>query len=381
MLAKLEEETSVKALVTGGAGFIGSHLVDALLAGGHDVRVLDSLDPQVHGSSGQWPAYLSREAERIQGDIRDPATVRRALEGVRAVFHQAAAVGVAQSMYRIEHYVSVNSLGSAVLLEAAVAPESKVERLVVASSMSVYGEGAYVDADGASASPTPRSDAQLERRQWEVVDAHARPLRAVPTPETKPLQPTTVYSVSKLSSEEFFLSVGRTHQLPTVALRYFNVYGSRQALSNPYTGVAAIFSSRLLNAKPPAVNEDGEQSRDFVHVSDVVRANLMAMRCNGEGGRVYNVGTGRATTIRRLAELLAERLHLRIEPEITQRFRRGDVRHCIADITRARVELGFEPRVRLEDGIGELIECVRDQRPEDRIERATQELLRRGLAG
>jgi dTDP-L-rhamnose 4-epimerase len=284
-------------------------------------------------------------------------------------------------MYRIEHYVSVNSLGSAVLLEAVVTPESKVERLVVASSMSVYGEGAYVDADGASASPSRRSDAQLERREWEVVDAHARPLRAVPTPETKTLQPTTVYSVSKLSSEEFFLSVGRTHQLPTVALRYFNVYGSRQALSNPYTGVAAIFSSRLLNAKPPAVNEDGEQSRDFVHVSDIVRANLMAMRCNGDGGRVYNVGTGRATTIKRLAELLAERLHLRIEPEITQRFRRGDVRHCVADITRAREELGFEPRVRLEDGIDELIECVRDQHPEDRIERATQELLRRGLAG
>ena len=368
----------MKILVTGAAGFIGSHLVDELLAEGHEVRVLDALEPQVHGTGG-WPAYLSAEAERIEGDVRDAELVRRALEGVEVVYHQAARVGVAQSMYEVASYVSANSLGAAVLLEAIAEARGRIERLVVASSMSIYGEGAYVDVDGQPAVPHLRPEAQLERREWEVVDARGRPLRSLPTPESKPLMPTSVYAVTKRDHEELFLTMGSAYHIPTVALRYFNVYGSRQALSNPYTGVAAIFSSRLLNGARPPVNEDGEQSRDFVHVSDIVQANLLAMRCPADGGRVYNVGTGQPTTIRAVAELLAARLGLDIQPEITGRYRAGDIRHCIADITRARKELGFEPRVRLETGIDEVIAFAREQRPEDHVEEATAELLRRGL--
>jgi dTDP-L-rhamnose 4-epimerase len=370
----------VKVLVTGGAGFIGSHLVDALLSAGHAVRVLDVLDPQVHGPGGHWPAYLSRAVERVAADVRDADRVAKALDGIEVVFHQAAAVGVAQSMYEIARYVEANSVGAAVLLEAIVARKSQVQRMVVASSMSIYGEGAYRTEDGEPVAPGLRPLAQLERREWELCDERGRRLVPIGTPESKPLAPTSVYAVTKRDHEELFLAVGAAYRIPTVALRYFNVYGSRQALSNPYTGVAAIFSSRLLNGRPPLVNEDGLQTRDFVHVSDIVQANLLALGCPADEGRVYNVGTGRPITIRRVAELLAERLGVDVAPEISHRFRAGDIRHCVADVSRARAELGYEPRTAFEDGVDEVIEWVRTQSAEDRVEQAERELARRGLA-
>jgi dTDP-L-rhamnose 4-epimerase len=370
----------MKILVTGGAGFIGSHLVDALVAEGQTVRVLDSLDPQVHGANADWPKYASPKAEYQRGDVRDAAAVARALDGVELVFHQAAAVGVGQSMYEIAAYVSANSLGAGVLLQEIVARKTQIKRMVVASSMSIYGEGAYLGADGKLASPGLRPDAQLEKRQWEMQDGAGRPLRAIGTPETKPLQPTSVYAVTKRDHEELFLAVGNAYHIPTVALRYFNVYGSRQALSNPYTGVAAIFSSRLRNGNPPLVTEDGLQSRDFVHVSDIVRANLAALRCEAVGGRVCNVGTGRPTTIRGVAELLAARLGVAIAPEITEKFRAGDIRHCVADPSFAKSVLGFEAKVRLEDGIDDVIAFAKAQKPRDDAARANRELIERGLA-
>ncbi len=370
----------MRILVTGGAGFIGSHLVDALLAEGHAVRVLDCLDAQVHGPERRWPAWLAPEAERVQGDVRDRAAVARALEGIDVVYHQAAAVGVGQSMYEIERYVSQNAIGAAVVLEEVVARRDRIQRLVVASSMSIYGEGAYVDADGRPAFPRLRSDAQLERRDWEVRDAQGRALVPAPTPESKPLHPTSVYAVTKRDHEELFLAVGNAYRIPTVALRYFNVYGSRQALSNPYTGVAAIFNARLANGNPPLVTEDGAQTRDFVHVSDIVRANVAALRGPADGGRVYNVGTGRPTSIRRVAELLAQRLGVSIAPELTGRFRAGDIRHCVADVSLAERELGFRARVRFEEGIDEVIAWSKTQRAVDHAARAAAELAERGLA-
>ena len=369
----------MKILVTGGAGFIGSHLVDALVAEGQNVRVLDSLDPQVHGKNADWPSHANKKAEYLRGDVRDAEIVRRALDGVDVVIHDAAAVGVAQSMYEIVSYVSANSLGAAVVLEEIVARKGQIKRMVVASSMSIYGEGAYLDADGKIASPGLRPDAQLEKRQWELLDGAGRPLRPIGTPETKPLQPTSVYAVSKRDHEELFLSVGNSYGIPTVALRYFNVYGSRQALGNPYTGVAAIFSTSLLNGNRPWVTEDGEQSRDFVHVSDIVRANLAALRCEAGGGRVCNVGTGRPTTIRRVAELLAEKLGKKVAPDVTGKFRAGDIRHCFADPGQAKRVLGFEAKVRLEDGIADVIEFARNQKPRDDAEKAARELSERGL--
>jgi len=363
----------LKILVTGGAGFIGSHLVDALVARGHAVRVLDALVSQVH--SGDKPRHLHPQAEFIHGDVCDSQAVERAMEGVDAVYHEAAEVGVGQSMYEIQKYVRANDMGTAVLLEAVVKHRARIRKLVVASSMSIYGEGAYRNTEGETVYPALRPAAQLMDRQWETLCPRTGvPLTPIGTNEDKPLFPTSVYAVTKQDQEQFCLVVGRAYGVPAVALRYFNVYGPRQALSNPYTGVCAIFSARLLNDQPPVIFEDGEQSRDFVHVSDIVQANLLALEKSGADYQAVNVGTGRATSVKRAAELLAEGLGKNLKPEIVGKYREGDIRHCVADITRARTLLGYEPRMTLEQGIPELIAWVRSQHAQDRIGQATAEL-------
>ena len=366
-------------LVTGGAGFVGSHLVDALVARGERVRVLDCLEPQVHGAAPARPAYLNAQAELVVGDVRDREALARALDGVEVVFHLAAAVGVGQSMYEIERYVSANAVGAAVLLEEVVRRRDRIRKLLVASSMSLYGEGAYRDASGALVSPGLRGEEQLRARRFELEDDAGRVLVPVPTPETKPLQPTSIYAVTKRDHEEMFLVVGAAYGIPTVALRYFNIYGTRQSLSNPYTGVIAIFASRLLNRRRPLVFEDGRQTRDFVHVSDVVRANLAALDHAAANGRVYNVGTGAATSVLQVAEILAGELGFSEPPEVTQRYRAGDIRHCVADPSRIARELGFRARVTLDEGMRELLDWLRDEPASDRVDEAARELAARGL--
>ncbi len=369
-------------LVTGGAGFVGSHLVDALLAQGHQVRVLDSLEPQVHGPSGGALAYLNSHAELVRGSVTDAAAVARALEGVDVVFHEAALVGVGQSMYDIVRYCQVNTVGAAILLEQVVKRRDRIRKVVVASSMSVYGEGAYRTLQGEMRSPRVRSRDLLERGEWELRDAvTGAPLEPLPTPETKPLQPTSVYAVTKRDHEELFLNVGYAYRIPTVALRYFNIYGERQALSNPYTGIAAIFSARVLNSKPPLIFEDGQQRRDFIHVSDIVAANLLALATDRADYQALNVGTGRATTVREVADLISGALGKPdLKPQVLCTFREGDIRHCYADIALARRLLGFEPKVAFAHGIQQLLSWVRGQQADDRFEEAHRQLVVRGLA-
>lgn len=366
-------------LVTGGAGFIGSHLVDALIERGHRVRVLDALVPQVHGENAS-PLYLNQAAEFVQGDVCDRAVVDKALADIDVVFHEAAEVGVGQSMYEIERYVRANDLGTAVILEAILERRPQIKKLVVASSMSIYGEGAYTCADCGTMAPQLRPVEQLLDRRWELecpkCGSHLSP---APTPEEKPLFPTSVYAVTKQDQEQFCLAVGRSYGIPAVALRYFNVYGTRQALSNPYTGVCAIFSARLLNGNRPLVFEDGEQTRDFVHVSDIVRANLLALESDRANYQAINIGTGRATSVRTVSRLLAEGLGLDLEPEIVAKYREGDIRHCVADISKAKDLLGYEPQVTLERGIPELLAWVRAQAAQDQVESATAELESRQL--
>ena len=365
-------------LVTGGAGFIGSHLVDALVSNGHRVKVLDSLIPQVHASGK--PLYLNPEAEFIHGDVCDSDLLKRLLEGVDVVYHEAAEVGVGQSMYEIQKYVRTNNLGTAALLEAVVEHRNHIRKLIVASSMSIYGEGAYrCDACG-TAHPKIRPTSQLLDRCWEAICPQCGvSVSPVATGEDKPLFPTSIYAITKQDQEQFCLVVGRAYGIPTVALRYFNAYGTRQALSNPYTGVCAIFSSRLLNDQRPVIFEDGEQARDFIHVSDLVQANLLALETDRADYQAINVGTGNPTPIRKVMEMLALGLGKKIEPEIVGKYREGDIRHCYADITRARKLLGYEPRVTLKQGIPELLNWVREQSASDRVMHATAELAARQL--
>lgn len=359
--------------MTGGAGFIGSHLVDALVARGHRVRVLDALVPQVHASD--HPQYLNPAAEFIRADVNDSAALEHALQGIEAVYHEAAEVGVGQSMYEIQRYVRANDMGTAALLEAVLARRTQIRKLIVASSMSIYGEGAYQRPDGTIVYPQLRALDQLVARQWEAQcpDTGVE-LAPIGTPEAKPLFPTSVYAVTKQDQEQFCLVVGRAYGIPTVALRYFNVYGPRQALSNPYTGVCAIFSSRLLNNQAPVIFEDGEQTRDFVHVSDIVQANLLALETDRADYQPVNVGTGRATSVKQIAQMLAAGLGKDLPPQIVGKYREGDIRHCVADITRARTLLGYEPKVALEQGIPELLSWVREQDAKDRVMQATAEL-------
>ena len=344
----------MKVLVTGGAGFIGGHLVDALVAGGHEVVVLDALLPQVHRGRA-WPAYInSGVAAYVEGSTTSPRVVRAVLQAhdPDVVYDLAAAVGVGQSMYEVGHYVATNDHGTAVLLDevAGLAAGSRLRRLVVASSMSIYGEGAR-DADGVGAAPTP---------------------------EDHPTTAPSVYGLTKLQQERLTLTVAAAYGIPAVALRFFNCYGARQALSNPYTGVCAIFATDLLQGRQPTIYEDGLQTRDFIHVDDIVAALLLAGDEAAGLEGAYNVGTGVATSVLDVADLLARDIAPGIRPNVTGVRRAGDIRHCVADSSRLRAA-GWEPRVALSDGIRDLVAWVREQEGVPAPADAHGELERRGL--
>ena len=365
-------------LITGGAGFIGSHLADELLEHGDAVRVLDVLSSQIHGDEQRRPEYLHPDVELVVGDVRDPDLVHKALDGVDAVYHFAAAVGVGQSMYEITQYTSINNLGTAVLLEELT--RNPVERLIVASSMSIYGEGLYRDRSGSPVSPAERSASQLQRGNWELLDESGAALEPVPTPETKVPVASSVYALSKYDQERLCLIIGGAYRIPTVALRFFNVYGPRQALSNPYTGVLAIFASRYLSGKAPLIFEDGLQQRDFVNVHDLARACRLALEVPEAAGEVFNIGSGRPITIQAVAEEIAQVLDREdLEPEICRKYRVGDIRHCFAEIAKARRILGYEPQVSFRQGLEELADWLEGQVVEDRSARARYELQERGL--
>jgi dTDP-L-rhamnose 4-epimerase len=364
-------------LITGGAGFVGSHVADELLAHGYQVRALDNLSSQVHGDVARRPDYLNPEIELVRGDIRDPRRVLEALSGIDAVVHLAAAVGVGQSMYEMAHYTSTNTVGTAVLLEAIA--KKQIERLVVASSMSLYGEGLYRTVDGAIREGHQRTLEQLRLAQWELTDEKGSPLTPVATPESKQPNIASIYALSKYDQECMCLMIGRAYEIPVVALRFFNIYGPRQSLSNPYTGVLAIFASRLLNDKPPVIFEDGRQLRDFVSVHDVKRACRLALEEPAASGSVFNIGSGQCYPVREIARLMAETLDKDIEPQVMGQYRVGDIRHCFADITSARDILKYQPRVSLRQGVAELSSWLQGQAAMDRVAEACAELSTRGL--
>jgi dTDP-L-rhamnose 4-epimerase len=363
-----------KILVTGGAGFIGQHVCRALLERGDEVVVLDSLIEQVHGRSVE--TSLKKDVHLIRGDVRDEALTRRALEGVDAVVHLAAEVGVGQSMYAIERYVSVNDCGTAVLMEEL--SRAPVRRVVVASSMSIYGEGLYRTHDGTLCETAERGYGNGQ--SWNPVGEDGKALEPLPTPETKRPSLASVYALTKYAQERMTLLVAKAHGMESCALRLFNVFGPGQALSNPYTGVLAIFASRILNGKAPMVFEDGLQRRDFVHVGDVANAFLAALDQSNADGHVFNIGSGISYTVNEVASRLAEAMGKpNLSPDVLGRARFGDIRHCFADISHAQAVLGYQPTRRLEDSLGELVEWVKTQRALDRVNEAREELEARGL--
>jgi dTDP-L-rhamnose 4-epimerase len=368
-----------RILVTGGAGFIGRHLCNSLLQAGHAVRVLDSLIPQVHGEGCTRPALLNRDVELHVGDVCDAAAMRRALTGIDAVVHLAAEVGVGQSMYALDRYVSTNDRGTAMLLQHLI--ERPVRRVVVASSMSIYGEGLYQDRHGRLIENAVRGTRQAGAAGWDPTDLEGCPMVPVPTPEWKRPSLASVYAITKYVQERLVLAVAPAYGMQAVALRLWNAYGSGQALGNPYTGVLAIFASRLHRGAPPLVFEDGKQQRDFVHVSDVVDAFLLALNHPAAAGQVFNIASGEARSVEEVALVLAHAMgRAALRPEITQQARAGDVRHCIPDIGLAKRELGYAPRRSFRDGVAELTEWVaRQTEAEDRVQQARQELEMRGL--
>ena len=364
-------------LITGGAGFIGSHLADELLEKGYSVRILDNLSSQVHGADRTIPSYLNSDVELIVDDVRNVDAVRKSLIGVDAVVHFAACVGVGLSMYDIARYTSVNNCGTAVLLEALI--EKPVERLLVASSMSIYGEGLYKEPDGAVYNSAERTLDQLKNSDWELRTPNGDVLSPVPTPEWKTPSLESVYALSKYDQERMCLMIGRAYGIPTVAMRFFNAFGPNQALSNPYTGVLAIFASRLLNDKPPLIFEDGRQHRDFVSVYDVARACRLALEVPEAAGHVFNIGSGTQYTVSEVARKVAHVLGKDIEPEISGRYRVGDIRHCFPDISQARKILGYEPTWDLEDGLVDLAAWLEGQLAHDCFSEMKEDLAARGL--
>lgn len=365
----------MKILVTGGAGFVGSHLVDELVKK-HEVIIYDNLDPQVHKNV---PEYLNNGAEFIREDIRDRAKLKDVISDSEIIFHQAAMVGVGQSMYQIEKYMDTNTMGTAKLLDILANEKHNVKKLIVASSMSIYGEGRYECPSCGVLYPPLRDNEQLKKREWEMrCPSCGKIVKPVPTDENKPLQPTSIYAISKKDQEEMCLAVGRAYGIPVVALRYFNIYGPRQALSNPYTGVCAIFSSRIKNNNLPIIFEDGLQTRDFISVHDIVRSNLLVMKKSNADYDTFNVGTGKPVSILDIAHTLSKLYSKNLKSEIVNKYRSGDIRHCYADISKIS-KLGFKPAISFKEGMRELVEWGITQKAEDKSDIAYQELKERGL--
>ena len=370
---------SERVLVTGGAGFIGSHTVDALIEDGYKVRVYDNLNPQVHGERSKKPGYLHPDAEFIKGDVRDRSHLYRAIKNVDFIIHDAAEVGVGQSMYSIDQYISTNVQGTGVLWDILINEKHNVEKVLVASSMSLYGEGCYQCEEHGKISPKPRPENQLSEGQWEMLCPECSlQVAPIPTHEEKELDVTSVYAQSKKDQEVYSLMIGRAHKIPTVACRYFNCYGPRQSLNNPYTGAAAIFCSAIKNDNPPLIYEDGNQRRDFIHVKDLVRGKLLLLNRPEADYGIFNIGTGKPTSIIELAETLIELCGKTFNPDVIYKFRNGDIRDCYADITKIS-KLGFQPLFSLKEGLKDLMHWSDGQEAISKVKDAHQQLVEKGL--
>jgi dTDP-L-rhamnose 4-epimerase len=375
----------MRVLITGGAGFIGSNLALRLLREGHSVTVLDSLSPQIHGDDPKTtsPLYASvrGRVDFIRASVCGETAVAQALAGAEAVVHLAAETGTGQSMYEILRYADINVGGTALLLDRLANHPHSVRRVVVASSRAIYGEGKYRAPDGSIVYPRARRVEDLQAGRFEpLCPRTGEPLHLLPTDEESTIHPSSVYGITKQSQEQMVLTVCPSLGIEPVALRYQNVYGPGQSLKNPYTGILSIFSTRILNGNPINIFEDGRESRDFVFIDDVVQATCLALFHPDAAGQVFGIGSGVATDVQAVAQTLVRCYGRRVPVNVTGAFRIGDIRHNLADLTKARRLIGFEPQVDFASGIERFADWVRNQEvAEDRYENSIQELAAKGL--
>jgi len=371
-----------KILITGGAGFIGSNLVDKLIKEKHEVIILDILEEQVHGLNQEPPKYLNEKANFMHGSVLDYDALYKIIKDCEVIVHLAAMVGVGQSMYQTEKYIKHNILGTANILDILINKDHNVKKFLIASSNTVYGEGKYLCEKCGVIFPPLRTIKQLIKKKWELVcpDCKSK-VKPQLTDENTPFNSSSIYALSKQSQEQMSLLVGKTYGINTTILRFFLVYGQRQALSNPYTGVCGIFSTRLLNGNPTIVFEDGRQSRDFVHVSDICQAIILAMESSSANGEIFNIGTGTPITIKEVAEIITEKINPGLKPIFTHQYRIGDIRHCVADISKIKNKLGYKPNINFKEGIDDLINWIRNKefQIKDKSQNALDELKEKGL--
>lgn len=371
-------------LITGGAGFIGSNLAGELIRRGHKVRVLDNLLPQIHGTDpARSPLFtnLPPEVDFVKGDVCNADDWLRALDGINCVVHLAAETGTGQSMYDVSRYFDVNVQGTAHLLDHIANHKARVNRVVIASSRAIYGEGKYVDVDGAFHFPQSRGVAAMENGQFEPLGPDGKALLSVPTTEDSAIHPSSYYGLTKQVQEQVLMLGAQAHGFSCIGLRYQNVYGPGQSLNNPYTGIISIFSKLLLTGKDINIFEDGKESRDFVHIADVVRATADAVECSETISEAMNIGSGVATTIMEVAEALTAHLRPEALINITGQFRIGDIRHNRADISKASQLLGFKPTMSFADGVSTFVDWVRTQNlsSDSGYERSLAEMQEKGL--
>ena len=372
-----------RILITGGAGFIGSHLVDILFKEKEcEIIVFDSLEEQVHGKRKDPPHYLNEKAEFVHGSVNDYNKLEELIKRSDIIFHLAAKVGVGQSMYQVKDYIESNILGTANLLDILANSEHDIKKLIIASSNTIYGEGKYRCKNCGIVFPKLRTINQLKTKDWELnCPKCSKKVEPVLSDESTPFNPSSIYGFSKQAQEQSSKLIGDTYGINTSILRFFLVYGSRQALSNPYTGVCTIFAMRLLNGKPPIIFEDGYQSRDFVNVKDICQALILAMEKNAANGEIFNVGTGIPITIKEVAEILSEKLNPDLKPINNHQYRVGDIRHCIADISKIKAKLGYKPTIQFKEGVDEVLNWIQKSANifQDKSTKAINILKEKGL--
>lgn len=369
-----------KILITGGAGFIGTHLIKRLIRDNYELIIYDNLSPQVHGENKPVPKWIKENAEFIKADIRDRETLRDAVLRSDKIIHLASETGVGQSMYEIERYTDVIIQGTSVLWDILVNEKNHVNKVVLSSSRAVYGEGKYKCHYCGDVYPDARKPEDLYKGIWEdKCPICGRVLTVVATDEKSLLKPVSIYAVSKKTQEEICLLTGKAVNIPVSVLRYQNVYGPFQSLRNPYTGILSVFTSRLRSGKSIEIYEDGMESRDFVHVEDVVDGTVLALENINSDNKVFNIGNGERTTVKQLAEMLTKNINPELKPIVTGKYRIGDIRHCYADIGKAKSMLGYEPKYNIEMGVNDFLEWALTEESRDFSDNAENELKRKGM--